>query len=297
MRICGILVATLMFFSGHAQASDCETEVRYKRLTSDRDRLIISLLKLSLSKIDQRFCFVASKRSFPAARETLAVQQGSFTVKWGSGGPLDAKHLRPIEYPVFKGLSGYRVIVTRTGEESRFSSVKSVHDLAKFKAGMGASWGDRSVFDAAGLPMVVNSHTQLLWAMLEKGRYDYLAVGAHEPWRQLSRQFGKISVEPSLLIVYPMILRFYVSKENHSFYKALSTGMEKAIKDGSYDQLLYRSEMMRIAAERANMSGRKIIRLPNPNPIPKALLERSELWINPMTFEQDVRRANQKQSS
>ncbi|WP_370980898.1 diguanylate cyclase [Agaribacterium sp. ZY112] len=287
---------TLLFLSFFAVSSsyaqDCDINVSHQKLESQKDFLIFSLLRLSLSKVVKQVCYHELVEPLTDSRKTQDVSSGLLSLKWASAGPVVEEQLQAIRIPIFKGLLGYRLLVVRAGDSIRFATVNNVEGLRQFRAGVGERWGDRPVLEASELPLILSTRGRYLWNMLIRGRFDYLPLGLHEPWQDIPR-FGKqLEVEPSLILVYPMALYFYVSKDNEELHALLNQGMELAIKDGSYDQLLYRSAIMREAAAKARVGKRRLIRLHNPYLPVDTPLGRSEFWLDPASFESAVTEAN-----
>lgn len=271
----------------------CELEVTHQRLESQKDFLIHSLLKLVLSKTETRVCLVEINQILTDGRKTRRVAKGELSLKWASVSKKVNDALLPVQIPIFKGLMGYRIFVIRKGEHDRFSKVNTVENLKAFRAGTGKSWGDRFVLEKAGLPVITSTRGRFLWGMLISKRFDYLPLGLHEPWDDISRYPEELSVEQTLMVSYPMALYFYVKKDNDTLFTLISEGMEAAIKDGSYDKNLYQSKIMVDAAKYTQINQRRIITIANPFMPLDTPYHRKEYWIEPQTFKEQVNAANQ----
>ncbi|WP_156184273.1 diguanylate cyclase [Cellvibrio sp. pealriver] len=254
----------------------CSLTATIPLIESEKDKLIYDLLVLSLSKTDVNVCLTQLEQVITDARKTRRVEEGSLSLKWSSASNPLEKNLKPIKIPIFKGLLGYRIFVIRKGDQNRFNSIKTLEDLRKLTAGQGYFWGDTKILQTAGIPVVTAAQGRNLWSMLASHRFDYMSLAVHEPWLDLEHRAElQLEVEKNLLLVYPSAMFFYVSTGNKVLYDLISSGMERAINDGSYDRLFYQSRMIQAVVERVNFSTRKVIYINNP------LIDTSLLPTNP----------------
>jgi hypothetical protein len=240
--------------------------IRHTLIESSKDKLILNLLQLSLSKVIKNACYQQVSGIFTEARKSILIEKGFVDIQWASSGAFSNSLLLPINIPIFKGILGYRVLVIRQGEQYRFDNINSINDLKSMFAGQGEFWGDTAILKSAGLSVVTTTQGRRLWYMLNKKRFDYLPLAVHEPWEDIAlRPELKLTVEEKLMLVYPMALLFYVNQNNQQLYQAISKGMNIAMNDGSYHELLKKSDMFRAASKYANISNRKMIFIDNPN--------------------------------
>lgn len=297
LRIIAFLVSSffpsaLLFAQANPAANaNCNLTLKLKPLESSSDRLIQSLLKLSLSKVEQHACFVHDNEVFTDLRTTRSVANGDMSLKWASASHNVTSELRAIPIPIFKGLMGYRILVIKNGNQAFFEDIDSLESAKRMRVGLGSSWGDLAIFQHAGFHVETAQRGRLLWNMLIKERFDALPLELHAPWQHLEKFPGKLAVEEHLLIHYPMSLHFFVNKRDDHLYQLIKKGMEIAIQDGSYDTLLYQSKVMRITAEKTNIQNRKIIKLNNPEYPFTNSLARKAYWLDPSKLAEDVRRA------
>lgn len=258
----------------------CESPIKVQQLESGKDNLMNALLTLAISKSAPERCVKTNDEVMTTGREVMHVKKGLLDVLWSSG--HDIRGLMPVRVPIFKGILGYRMFVIRKGEQARFDNISSIEDLKKLKAGLGKGWGDTIVLQNAGIPMVTTTRARFLWPMLDNKRYDYLPIAVHEPWEDLAlRPELKLTTEENILIRYDSAMYFYVNSKNTELAKLISDGMKKAIDDGSYDDLLYQSEMIQSAIKFANVDKRRVIEIPNPKFHDKTPKENLKYWMKP----------------
>ncbi|NVK25204.1 MAG: diguanylate cyclase [Gammaproteobacteria bacterium] len=256
-----VLMLVVMF-----PAKACEVQVRHQFMESSKDRLVLSLLKLSLSKVSDDICYSELAHDVSSARESNLTQKNVIDVYWASTSSLLHKDNLAIRQPIFKGILGHRLLVIRDGEQHRFDNIETIQQLRKLVAGQGDFWGDTKVLKASGIPVMTSTRGRRLWDMLAEGRFDYLPLAVHEPWEDIKiRPNHNLTVENQLMLVYPMAMYFYVNQRNQKLYALISEGMKKALSDGSYDEVLMSSSIMKTTAKYANIANRKIIFMNNPD--------------------------------
>lgn len=259
-----LLILIMMFFSSFTYAA-CELVVTVPKLESTKDNLINSLLQLSINKVQKNVCYEQNNEIITEARKAKLIAQDVISVQWASANSIAEEFLQHIEQPIFKGLMGFRIFVIRNDEQHRFDHITNVQQLKELVAGQGAFWGDTKVLKTAGLPVVTATQGRRLWSMLDLKRFDYLPLGPHEPWKDLEirPELGFI-VEKNLLLIYPSAMYFYVSNSNERLADIISRGMKVALADGSYDKLLFESDMLKGAIHNANLEKRRILVIDNP---------------------------------
>lgn len=250
-----------------------------------KEQLALSVLKLALSKTLPDAQFQSLAEFAEQERASSFVKDGTLSVMWAGTTPTYEAELLPIRIPVEKGMLGYRVFIIRKGDQPLFDQVKSLDDLKKLKAGQGRFWGDTAVLKAAGLPTVTPVKYPTLFPMLDGKRFDYFPRAIHEPWAELdTRKTLNLEVEKRILLVYPFAMYFFVAKDQPQLGEAIRSGLEAAIKDGSYDKLFYNNPLVANALSNANLKNRLVLRIPNPFMSAQTPLNRPELWLDPSKY-------------
>ncbi|MDO6422551.1 diguanylate cyclase [Saccharophagus degradans] len=248
-----------------------------------KEALINDLLQLALSKTTACTIFTAYPERLSTGRMTEQIINGKLDVFWAGMSPSLEETLLPIRIPIFKGLIGHRIFVIKAGDEKKFSHITTLQQLKQLTAGQGQFWGDTAILENAGLPVTKAVKGDNLWSMLDEKRFDYLALAIHEPWTELQRRSNlSLAVEQNILLIYPFAMYFYVSPKNTLLYEQIKTGMNIAIEDGSYDELLFNSPMIREALALANVSTRRIIRIDNKTMHPNTPIHIKHYWFDPL---------------
>lgn len=176
------------------------------------------------------------------------------------------EELNAIPVPIDGGLLGLRVCVIEKGNKKRFEGIQSLADLngQGIVIGQGAHWPDTPILRTAGISVVTHSRYEVLFGMLERGRFDCFARGVSEVLYDLERRDNpNLVVEPRLLIAYPMPSYFFTGPDDHKTAQRIQLGLERAIEDGSFARYL-RTWYGRPVQE-LDLRKRVTINLPNPH--------------------------------
>jgi len=284
-------IATLILWSGASLASTERGEslvVRYPDMSSPLDQrndYFEQLLRLALEKTRDDF------GDYRLQAVPLRVPQGRILRLLSTGEKIDVlwsmttrnreRHLRPVRIPLTKGMAGYRLLVVRSDDHARFAGATTLEALARHVAGQAADWPDTDILRHNELPVTTSGYFSL-FTMLRHGRIDYIPRALNEPWAEVAqRPELDLRVEPSLLLHYPAASYFFVRRQNAALAQRLEQGLERAIADGSFDELFYQHPSQRPIFERAELSGRHVLKLANPLLPERTPLDRSELWWHP----------------
>ncbi|MFB9244846.1 hypothetical protein [Massilia antarctica] len=288
--VCRMLLASLAL----ACPARAATELTYP-LSSDgidsRYDYDWAVLRVAMEKTVPGFGAFGQRQSPVAMSPSRIVQEmsvaaGRINVFVRASSPELEKQFLPVRLPVDRGLLGYRLLLIRQDERSRFAQVKTVADLRPLRAGLGQGWADIPVLQGAGISVVEGSNYAGLFAMLEAGRFDFFSRSADEALREFDErrdQYRQIAIEPTLLLHYPLPRYFFLRRDAQGTLLAqrIEAGMEMMIRDGTLNALLQQYKGDIIA--RAAMKQRRVIRLSNPRLTPETPLSRTELWFNPLT--------------
>ena len=166
-----------------------------------------------------------------------------------------------------RGLIGYRVLLIRSKDQSKFSAIRSLADLQRFFFGLQAPLDDVPIFEHNGLQVVKGSSYDGMFRMLAAGRFDALSRDIDEigfEFERKGRELPELAVENTLLLRYPSTRYFVVSRTLAGLKLAarIETGLRQMQEDGSFDEMFrkYKSAPL----ERFDISHRHVITLENP---------------------------------
>jgi hypothetical protein len=203
-------------------------------------------------------------------------------VVWGATSVEREEQLLPIRIPLEKGLLGYRLLLTPASVAPQLAGVQTAHDLAgRFKFCLGRGWGDVPIYLHAGFDVELADYDSL-FKMVETGRCDLLSRGINEvfdEWEHFAPSLPHVVLEPRLLLHYRYAYYFFVSPTDRTLARRIETGLRRMIDDGSFDEIFNR--YYKSAIDRANIKGRRVIELANPELPPQTPLSDSRLWYVP----------------
>lgn len=274
------LLISLITSLAHAES------VSTRSIEHSTDELILSLLELSLHKSGKSFTVKPATEDTSYTRLAEDIKQGKLDVMWGGMNPKFEEELNPIRIPIFKGVLGHRLFAIPKGTQHKFNHIRNLEDLKRVTAGLGRDWGDTKILEAAGLPVEKVVKNSSLWPMLDGERFDYMPLAIHEPWSHVNRSDMALTVEKRVMLVYPLAMYFYVSKDNIALYDAIYNGMDSAFQDGSYDEKLFNSPVFKSAFEQANIPERVVIRIDNPLMHPETPVNIERYWLDVTAFAQ-----------
>lgn len=189
--------------------------------------------------------------------------------------------LRPIRIPVFKGLLGQRILVIRKEDQEKFSRVKTLQDLAEFKAGQGIHWPDTDIMQANGLPVTVGASADNLYKMLKVKRFDYFPRGILELMPEAAHlKANDVVPEEEILLSYPSAMYFFVNKKNTELAERIEKGWAIVLKNGEFDKFFYSHPRVVAALNELKKHKRRIIKLENPYLPAETPLDHPEYWVD-----------------
>jgi hypothetical protein len=259
-------------------------QINYALVSGDNDPhwpYIQALLLLACGQMNLR-CELLAARDMNQGRAMEQMQRPDSSVDlfWGMTSRERERKLLTVRIPLDKGLIGWRVSLINADRPQLFKDVKTLRQLSAFRAGQGQDWPDTQILQHAGLPVLTSPDYPNLFSMLRQRRYDYFPRSVIEVQQELASPSGKgLMLDPYLLLHYPTAFYFFVSPLRPELARMLQQGLEKSVRDGSFDQLFktFNSDHLRAL----KLSGRTVIELDNPLLPEDTPLARRELWFHP----------------
>lgn len=271
----------LVFFVAFQTTAHANTVHINKVGNEPRDLWPLQLLKTALSYSQEQYDLIELNETVNQGRMSTLLSENKLDVMWAGTKPEYENAFRPIRVPLYKGLLGHRIFIIRSGEQHRFSAVKTFDQLLKLKAGQGRFWGDTEILENADIPVVKPVKYESLFHMLDGGRFDYFPRAVHEPWAEYqARPELNLEIEKELMLVYPMPLYFFTNKSNEKLAKTIEDGLLRAIDDGVFDDMFFQNPDIKSMLQKAKMSSRRVFNIPNPTLSPLTPLKEQKFWVN-----------------
>ena len=211
--------------------SEIENDVRYE--------FPIELLELALQKTGVRYELKPSLQPFKQAIAAKRLEENlELNVMWVMTDTQREEQLRPIRIPIAKGLLGVRVLVTHPDRPFYKANITNLSNLLLFSPVQATSWPDTKILQANGFNVVIARDYYDSAAILEKTQADFFPRSIVEVYGELERESERgFKIKPGLVLAYPTAQYFFTNKRNITLSKLIETGLNRAIEDGSYDEL------------------------------------------------------------
>ncbi|MBP0588189.1 hypothetical protein J8I87_00290 [Paraburkholderia sp. LEh10] len=219
----------------------------------------------------------AANASYSARQLEVVMERGralaelangtTINLHWTSMEAQAERGLNVVHIPIHRGLIGYRVFIIRQDRQPDFDRIETLDDLRSMTGVQGLGWIDTEIMRNAGLVVQTPSTYETIFKMVEGKRVDYFPRGVIEAYPEVeSRKETEpgLAVENRLLLAYRSDFLFYVSAHHERLAATIARGFAAAWRDGSYLNLFNTHPYIQNALKRANLSGRRIIRLDNP---------------------------------
>lgn len=211
---------------------------------------------------------------------------GKLTVMYLSPSPDFEASLLPIRILVDKNLGGYCVLLIRKEDQPKFTAVRTLDDLRRFRFGLGLGWIDVGILNSNGFKVVTGSSYDGLFEMLVNRRFDVFpraAVEILDEYDQRTARLPALHIEETMIFYYPMPMYFWFSKtlEGRRLAARAEEGMWMMIR-GTYDRIFERYQRRKI--ERLNLKKRRLFAIRNPNLGPETPFGDKRLWFTPETY-------------
>lgn len=280
----GTIIVCLWFvFPSASLSSTVEIKLPITSQNNQRDTFQIGMLKLLLKKAGVDYKITLASEVYSQARiiHELKTGSGRINLYWmGTSDELE-KDLRPIRFPVYRGLLGYRVFIINKQDQIRFDAVKDLKDLQKFIGIQGIGWTDIAILENSGLRQFTSRYPNIFKMINSGDRVDYFSRGISEGYVEVNsnqNRYPDLTVEKKILLVYPFAMFFFTNRENTALAEILKKGFDKAYRDGSFLQFFYNHPHIKEMFAQTDMRHRIRIDIPNPFLPTKTIAIPKQYW-------------------
>lgn len=226
------------------------------------------VLKLSLQKTAAEFGPLSLQKVNQHLVQQRALQQlqsdGIIDVYWTVTTKQREKDAIPVRVPLLKGIMGYRVALIRAEKLDDFSQIHSELKLKQLIAGQGHDWPDFEILSDNGFEVLGTSVYDSLVDLLYKGRIDYYPRAINETIAEYAYfDSPELAIEPNFILYYPSYIFFFVAKNKPELAKRIELGLDRAMDDGSFEQLFKNYINIYEIKAQLNLDNRQVIKLKN----------------------------------
>lgn len=281
-----LLVAPFLLFWTCGVAADPLEVIYPKRYGADkgRDTYPVAVLRLVLEKSGRPFNMRSSNAEMTQRRALLSLEQDKeVTIAWVGTSDIYEKRFRPIRFPIYRGLLGYRLFIIHKGQQPIFDKVTTLERLSHFRAGQGSGWADIEILENAGLTVHAAPYDSVI-KLINERRIDYFPRGVNEAYPEVAAQHARypdLTVEDRLLLVYPFALFFFVNKNNEELALAVEDGFRHAYEDGSFVAFFEEHPHITQILTQAGLNQRIRFDIPNPFLTPETQSIPGQYWYRP----------------
>lgn len=278
-----IVVLACFLFPSVSFASPIEIKIPMISQNNQRDIFQISMLKLVLEKAGVDYKITLAPVVYSQARiiHELKIGSGKINLYWMGTSDALEKDLRPIRFPVYRGLLGYRVFLINNRHQARFDAVNGLEDLQKLIGIQGIGWTDKAIMEHSGLRQLSSRYANIFEMINSGDRVDYFSRGISEGYLEVKshqKECPNLAVEKKVLLVYPFAMFFFTNRENTALAEILEKGFRKAYRDGSLHKFFYNHPHIKDMFEKTDMRNRIRIDIPNPFLPPETMAIPKQYW-------------------
>lgn len=243
------------------------------------DHYPLELLRAAMSVTQDKYGAIDVRRShYPMSRlRTVREMNTGNTVNVMVTPPAlewDSKTLR-VQFPIARGFLSYRLFLIKEKFLPQLHAVSSLEELKEIPTGSGTHWSLTRVFTQNGFNTVLGVGDNSLVDMLKNERFITFSRGLNEVFTEHEKMKPKIpdiAIDTKYLLYTHMPTYFYVSSKHPELAERIKEGLIILHDSGELDAIFesYHGDSLR----RANLKGREVIQIPNPN-------------ISPADFEHD----------
>lgn len=226
--------------------------------------------------------FKVVTRGIPAIRIRQMITEGSvINIAMAVSTPEWEKAAVPIRIPIRRGILNYRLLMVHKDKVDDFANIKTIEQLKTLSVGLRRHWATWQTMDTLGYDIVNAYSYEAIFAMLNKGRFDYIPRGIHEIYDEINIRkniLPNLVVEPNLALYIPAPFYVFVSPNEPRLIKRFELGLNRLAKQGTLEAMLntYYAEFL----ERADLKDRLILKVGNPHLPDETPFERKELWMS-----------------
>ncbi len=147
-----------------------------------------------------------------------------------------ANQLLAVKIPLYKGLHGTRLLIVNKNNLRKFAGIRTLKELELLTGVQHYSWADYDVLVNNQLNVKSDLSYLGMFKAVSYEVVDYFPRSSLTIMDEVkSKEDLKLMIEPTLLLKYPSYLNFFVSKKTPELAEIIRSGLNKMIKDGSFE--------------------------------------------------------------
>ncbi|WP_448213599.1 hypothetical protein [Colwellia sp. MEBiC06753] len=280
------LLAFILFSTVATYSFASEVKVHGPQSAEDAShRYYISLIELALSRTRDEYPYqsvnIVDIAASTHGRSLQLLEKDVINVFWAGTHKEREEKLIPIRIPLFKGLLGYRVSIIR-GEDLEMFSQLSEQELKNKVACQGSHWPDSDILENNGYRVMRVARFNLMFTMLDQKRCDYFPRAIFEGYAELAvakAQYPDLTIFDNTILHYPFAIYLFTNKEHPKLAEQLKVGLERAMADGSLDELMRTDAMTKGLFPLSQWHDKRFFHLTNDTLPTETPIENKQLWL------------------
>lgn len=240
----------------------------------------LRLLKAALDASGQPYELIPAGRDLVQSRLLKEIAAKRIDIYWSMTSTERERLLLPIRIPLDKGLNGWRLLLVAKTQQDVFNKVQSLADLSKYVLLQGHDWPDTQILKFNGLIVDTSQHPAQLFDMLRKGRAVGFPRSVVEISAEMNEHQPELAIDPHLVLYYPSAVYFFVNKANQPLANAVERGLQRLQASGQFEQMFWQE--YGAALKQANLPGRVMLSMRNPDLPLLTPLDNKSLWYQPI---------------
>ena len=139
-----------------------------------RSNYPVELLRLILAESAPHRKTQALKMTAGQDRVLMLLNDGVIDVFWSGASTFRNQEYRAIEYPIFKGLLGYRLVLVNSESPDILANITTLEGLKAFSVGQGGGWPDSRIYSENGFVVQTATTYIGLFSMLSKKTFRFV---------------------------------------------------------------------------------------------------------------------------
>lgn len=243
-----------------------------------------NLLDLALSKTNVRYKIKPSEDYLRQNKAIRMLKENiEINVVWSMTDKQREEEMTPIRIPIAKGLIGWRMLVAKKEHAFYRQKIESFSDLLEYIPVQGIDWPDTKILQASGFNVATSRDMLEGYDLLKRNEVDFFPRSVIEILQEVDIDSvgAGFTVKPKTVIRYPSAMYFFVNKRNKTLAKLIETGLNRAIDDGSFDQLFlqYHGDMI----DTFDLENARVFQIENPLLPYQTPIFDGRLWYDPVS--------------
>ena len=167
-------------------------------------------------------------------------------------------------FPVDRGIVGYRVSFISPQMKERINDIKSLEELKTLKFAQGVGWLDTDILKSNGFNVSMIANYDSFFRMITLNRIDFFPRGINEVLAEYNtyKYLDDLDYDRTFALYYPLPRFFFMNKKNKKIAKRIEEGLKIGYYDGSVDKLF--EKYYQPSIDFVDMKQRKIYKIDNP---------------------------------